>query len=252
MEKYEFGDNTLLHSIGFDIYKLNSILKTGIVSKNQAEKENILYAKNNFGYNFDDYISMIRYMYVNEEDETSAYKKYVEKGISFIVEDQNFIYNKDEMYFNHADEVFVKDKITIDNIKGIMVPEKFLNYEIKDLPMLPLASTSYINIKHTTDNIIRYLKNEGHSCDLEYYNDILREMYETLNALQKEPNDEDLLNDFKESKYDLDYYISNEVGKCFSKKFNKEVVTLGNILDYINEKTLDLPVYKTSSNYNVR
>jgi len=77
-------------------------------------------------------------------------------------------------------------------------------------------------------------------------------MYETLNALQKEPNDEDLLNDFKESKYDLDYYISNEVGKCFSKKFNKEVVTLGNILDYINEKTLDLPVYKTSSNYNVR
>jgi len=138
MEKYEFGDNTLLHSIGFDIYKLNSILKTGIVSKNQAEKENILYAKNNFGYNFDDYISMIRYMYVNEEDETSAYKKYVEKGISFIVEDQNFIYNKDEMYFNHADEVFVKDKITIDNIKGIMVPEKFLNYEIKDLPMLHL------------------------------------------------------------------------------------------------------------------
>ena len=252
MEKYKFGDNTLLHSIGFDIYKLYSILTKGIVSKNQAEKENIFFTKNNFGYNFDDYISMIRYMYVNEDDKTSAYKKYAKKGISFIIEDQDFIYNKDEMYFNHSDEVFVKDKITIDKIKGIMVPEKFLDYDIKDLPMLPLDSTSYINIKHTTDNIIRFLKTEGYFCDIEYYRDILRILYETLNALKKEPDDEDLMEDFKEAKYDLDDYISKEVGKCFSRKFNKETVTLGDILNYINDKTLNLPIYKESSNYIVR
>ena len=69
----------------------------------------------------------------------------------------------------------LKDKVELKNIKGIIVPEKYMDYEIKDLQIISFKSISYVNIKHTTDNIIKYLKFEGYNCDLEYYNDILRE-----------------------------------------------------------------------------
>lgn len=252
MENYIFSENLLLHSIGFDVYKLYSILTNGIVSKQEAEKENISYSRNYFGYNFDNYISMTRYMYVNKDDENSAYKKYALKGISFIVEDQDFIYNTQDAYFNYSDEVFVKDKVELKNIKGIIVPEKYMDYEMKDLPIISFKSTSYVNIKHTTDNIIKYLKFEGYNCDLEYYNDILREMYTTIEAIKKEPEDQDLLNDFNDTKYDLDEYISLEIQKCFCKKFGVDNVTLGDVINYINSKTCNLPIYKLPTNYNVR
>lgn len=244
MEKYNFGDNTLLHSVGFDLYKFNNILKTGIVSKNQAEKENIKYSRNYFGYNLDDYISMVRYIYVPDTG-VSAYQKYVLNGITFIVEDQDFIFDVNKMHFNYSDEVFVKDKVDVSKIKGIMVSEDYLETNLSNLSMLPLETTSYINIKHTTDNIIRYLKNEGYNCDMQYYEDILREMYFTLQALTKEVNDKDLLNDFKETKYELDYYIAAEVEKCFSQKLNIKNATLGDAIEYINQKNLNLPIYKT-------
>ena len=63
MENYRFGDNTIVHSIGFNPWKIESILTNGILSKSEASKNNVWYARNYFGYNFDDYISMSRPMY---------------------------------------------------------------------------------------------------------------------------------------------------------------------------------------------
>lgn len=36
--KYEYDENTLLHGIGFDLERLESILEHGILSKNAAER----------------------------------------------------------------------------------------------------------------------------------------------------------------------------------------------------------------------
>ena len=41
MENYRFGDNTIVHSIGFNPWKIESILTNGILSKSEASKNNV-------------------------------------------------------------------------------------------------------------------------------------------------------------------------------------------------------------------
>ena len=85
MENYRFGDNTIVHSIGFNPWKIESILTNGILSKSEASKNNVWYARNYFGYNFDDYISMSRPMYSNIYDINSSFYMYVPKNVSIVV-----------------------------------------------------------------------------------------------------------------------------------------------------------------------
>lgn len=242
MENYNYNDNTLIHTIGFDLYKLESILNNGILSQKEAKKKQISYSKNYYGYNFDEYISLVRYLYVNFEDSNSVFVKSMPKGISFLIENQPFIYDQKEQYFNHSDEVFVKDKVDRRNIKGLLIPNKYQDYLLKDLPILPLKSTSYVNLKHCCDNIIKYLESYSYQVDYKTYNAILSEMYLTLELMKKE-EDSSLLEDYNEVKYTLDDFIAGEVQKCFNKLLTKQDVTLMDAINYINNKTLKLPLY---------
>ena len=147
-----------------------------------------------------------------------------------------------------SQQVLLQD--IINSIKDIMENYK----EDKELKLLHqkkidqaaaggIEAKSYVNIKHCTDNLIRFLKSLGHKVDMEYYNDILREMYETLQALKASKNDEELLNDYKEAKCALDDFISVEVENCFKKLLSKDEVLLSDAISYINNKTLNLKIY---------
>ena len=109
---YKFNDDTLIHGISFNPMKLEGILKYGIVSENYARSNNIPYSKN---YNFTideeikdkdsinklimdankDNIYLVRYLYVSD-DPLSAYNMYIKNGISIIIEDVPFIYDKNK------------------------------------------------------------------------------------------------------------------------------------------------------------
>ena len=54
MDEYHFGQNTLIRSVGFNPYKIESILTHGILSKNKAEELGISLTRNYFGYNFEE------------------------------------------------------------------------------------------------------------------------------------------------------------------------------------------------------
>ena len=86
---YKFNDNTLLHAVAFNPFKLESILQNGIISFNEASNSKLPFTRNTFGYNFDDYISMTRYMYVSFKDTTTSFYNYSLKGISLIDSDFN-------------------------------------------------------------------------------------------------------------------------------------------------------------------
>ena len=150
--QYKFNENTLLHSVAFNPFVLESILTNGIVSKKEAELRNITYSRNYFGYNLEDYISMIKKTYTYDNDPTSAYNLYALKGISLVVENQEYIYDTHDMYFNHSDEVYVERYVPLVNIKGIIIPEKYQDYELSNLPMIHINSTSYENIKNICNN----------------------------------------------------------------------------------------------------
>lgn len=233
---YNFNDNTLLHSVMFNPFKLESILQNGIMSFNEASKSNSSFTRNTFGYNFDDYISMTRYMYVSFGDKNTSFYNYTLKGITLIVEDQDFIYNQNEMYFNYPDEVFVKDKVDKENIKGILLPLKYLDYLLEELPMFNLKSTSYVNIKHTCDDLINYLKTLNYDVNMPLYNIYLNDLYQVVLKLQKDENNSMLLEEFMECKISLNEFIAKEVQNAFDKKFNKKITTLEEMATFIAEK----------------
>ncbi len=233
---YNFNDNTLLHSVMFNPFKLESILQNGIMSFNEASKSNFSFTRNTFGYNFDDYISMTRYMYVSFGDKNTSFYNYTLKGITLIVEDQDFIYNHKDMYFNYPDEVFVKDKVDKENIKGILLPLKYLDYLLEELPMFNLKSTSYVNIKHTCDDLINYLKTLNYDVNMPLYNIYLNDLYQVVLKLQKDENNSMLLEEFMECKISLNEFIAKEVQNAFDKKFNKKITTLEEMATFIAEK----------------
>lgn len=233
---YNFNDNTLLHSVMFNPFKLESILQNGIMSFNEASKSDFSFTRNTFGYNFDDYISMTRYMYVSFGDKNTSFYNYTLKGITLIVEDQDFIYNHKDMYFNYPDEVFVKDKVDKENIKGILLPLKYLDYLLEELPMFNLKSTSYVNIKHTCDDLINYLKTLNYDVNMPLYNIYLNDLYQVVLKLQKDENNSMLLEEFMECKISLNEFIAKEVQNAFDKKFNKNFTTLEEMATFIAEK----------------
>ena len=233
---YNFNDNTLLHSVMFNPFKLESILQNGIMSFNEASKSNFSFTRNTFGYNFDDYISMTRYMYVSFGDKNTSFYNYTLKGITLIVEDQDFIYNHKDMYINYPDEVFVKDKVDKENIKGILLPLKYLDYLLEELPMFNLKSTSYVNIKHTCDDLINYLKTLNYDVNMPLYNIYLNDLYQVILKLQKDENNSMLLEEFMECKISLNEFIAKEVQNAFDKKFNKNFTTLEEMATFIAEK----------------
>lgn len=233
---YNFNDNTLLHSVMFNPFKLESILQNGIMSFNEASKSNFSFTRNTFGYNFDDYISMTRYMYVSFGDKNTSFYNYTLKGITLIVEDQDFIYNHKDMYFNYPDEVFVKDKVDKENIKGILLPLKYLDYLLEELPMFNLKSPSYVNIKHTCDDLINYLKTLNYDVNMPLYNIYLNDLYQVVLKLQKDENNSMLLEEFMECKISLNEFIAKEVQNAFDKKFNKKITTLEEMATFIAEK----------------
>ena len=139
---YKYSDNTLIHSIGFNFARLESILKYGILSSKKAKEKNISFARNHSGYNLDDTISAVRYIYINPTDYTSSYCKYTTSGIGFILEDVPYIYDVSTRVINHSDEVLVEDNVDVSKIKAMLVPIEYRNTSLKDLNYLPLDSTS--------------------------------------------------------------------------------------------------------------
>ena len=88
---YNFNDNTLLHSVMFNPFKLESILQNGIMSFNEASKSNFSFTRNTFGYNFDDYISMTRYMYVSFGDKNTSFYNYTLFNVTSIPLSKNIL-----------------------------------------------------------------------------------------------------------------------------------------------------------------
>ena len=238
--EYNYKNNTLLHSVGFNLQRFVSILNHGIVSKNKARELKLLYSKNYKikGQN-DDYISMLQFGLVNPNEDISAYKLHTIFGISFIIEDIDFIDDRDNHFIHRSDEVLVKDHISTNMIKGIAIPLNFQNTHLNNLLIIPPDVTSYNSIRDISISYYEFLKSFGYEIDFKefssYLNDLLF-LQMNYSSLKELDADEFELNETKEeireSLSELNKYLGEETSKCFEKLlgFNP---TLTEVINYL-------------------
>ncbi len=222
--EYQYRDETLLHSIGFNLQRLESILNNGLLSYNKAVEKGLNIAKN---YNNplvnNDYISALKVGFINLDVQNTIYSLYISKGISFIMEGVPYASNQDELFIHRFDEVLIKDEVSPDKFVGLAIPEEYQDMPLTDLTIIPLNITNYPNIVAIIDNYLVFLKKYGLK-DIEVVKsdikDYLKEIVLINQALSKNPSVEDkeeLLMDYKDVLEDLNYYLGSLTSICFTK-----------------------------------
>ena len=256
---YKFNDDTLIHAIGFNPMKLEGILKHGIITENYAKENNINYSRNyNFNLNEEmlkkvennsevneiiekankENIYLVRSLYISD-DPLSAYNMYVKNGISFIVEDKPFFYNKNKELIKRSDEVIVKNHIEKENIKAIMIPEEYKNKRLNEVNMLPNNILNFGLIKSSVINMIKYLNDYNYDVDIDEIAYLLKDLeiaFKSVKSLDKNNQDYNVaMLDYKDIINDINNLLSNYVYDMFSKLLGRDATVL-DMVEYINNK----------------
>ena len=248
---YKFNSDSLIHCCGFNLYSFYSILKNGIMSSSYAKCNGFLVGRNYYGSNLDDMISCVRYLYVNDSIEDGAYSAHIKNGLSFVLEDVPFVYDKGDRVIHRYDEVLVKDFIDVSKIKGILVPDFYKDFDVCDLEFIKRDSTSYSLVLSNVSNMLSLIGFLGGSVDKSLYDDCFRELYYINEAFRESSSSErEILRlDFVCVIDELNYLIGNDISRVFKGIFGKEDVSLIDVVNYFKG---DLPVYYLKSSVSLK
>ena len=250
--KYEYNNNTLIHSVGAcNLQRLESILTYGILSYNSAKNKGIILSKNYLPDNQNqDYISFTRVGDISFTNENNAYNYYVKTGISLIIEDVDYLVDKSNFHNQREDEVLVKDFVIKEKITGIIIPKEFEEYNLYQLDgllIIPRNITKYEYICTIVKDYILFLKKYHYNIDTTLINDYLKEILYinkalyTLksNGLENKIDETELKEDYKEVLKELNEFLMENTFLCFNKLLGK-MVTLKDIVIYISENKLNI------------
>lgn len=180
-----------LHSIGFDFFKLNSVLEHGVLSQDEMKKRCIYVPRNFTGGNFDRWISVVNIALVKEN--STALREFVNHGVTFKCNDvkmhdplpndkraqalvQGLPWNKS----NHEDERYVLGRISPTKIEEILIPADYVDRNIKDL----IYIYNSLDIKLIKSRVVYYMKQTFTSPYSPLYEEVqgyLKEYEEKLN-----------------------------------------------------------------------
>lgn len=153
------------HSIGFDFFRISSVLENGILSFSEMEKTKMNFPRNFDGGNGTRWISAVPATFI--KDDEIAFKTFIQNGISFFCTNQQLYspveFNKKSTAIlnglpyaksGYLDERYVFRKISTEAIKSVFVVKK---HAIKDVNELSyLYNTLYYG---TLESKIIYLLN---------------------------------------------------------------------------------------------
>lgn len=253
-----------VHSVGFDFFKINSVLTHGILSQEEMKRRQLQVPRNFAGGNFDRWISVVDIRLLKIK--ATASKEFIDHGVSFICENVKMHEPSSEAdredaivtgmpwnKSNHDDERYVKNRIAPEKIVAINIPTNYINRSIlgtarTGIPEYDCARMIYIynslDIKMIKQRV-KYYKDKTQTSDDSPYWQLIEQAvasYEVvLNEREKYGHQKiaGQLNPILEE-------INNNIGKMLYAYYYRKIGNGGKditVLDVVN--------YELSLNYSI-
>lgn len=237
-----------LHGVGTDFFKLDSILDNGILSAYAQLKENIKSPRNFYGSNKELWISVVDANMISENGK--AFNKYIKDSISLFcfvpklkyegdyLGNQADVNNKKE----YNDEKYAFERIRLDQIYAVIIPNNIKNKKVKELKYLNCASKFDILI-----DVIRYykekMKEDGfNNLDETKIGLLLEEFYNNMYnyEMQDEATQKKTLTNYLNSLDMIKDKLNEEIQIWFNNYYTylleKPEPTVNDVINYIISK----------------
>lgn len=253
-DRFEDKHNTegCFHGIGFDFFKLQSILKSGILSSFQATKENVDIVRNFNGNNKNIWVSVVDSDSVTKNGK--AYNSFIKQGISFFAftselikgtnKNKNSSYNVAYNSGEYEDESFAFNKIPVSNIHSVIIFKDNWNKNINELFYLYGANNYDIIYEKIISYIINIKLESGLEVDFEKTEHLLNEYRKIVISFEQLPVDEQrrTLDNFFNSVDNIIEEINKEVQAWLLKHYqillntDRTDIKLSEVISFILRK----------------
>ena len=219
MEKEETND-ILLYPIGFDISRLYNSLIYGVMSEDDYKERGVDFIKSSYDPLHTAEVNLYKYEDYENDALPGRETHYINTSICLVIESDVLVF-----------------PISKENIISIAIPSYYVDTSLNEINYLNFSNMSYEQIKNNCDTFLKALEKYGFEKDQDKYDssyDVLRYSY-------------NLGKDFEEEVEDARNYLNEDIGydvrDIFRRVLNKQnEITLLDLINYLNEQTLNLPI----------
>lgn len=244
-EQDKYLEKDCLHGIGFNFFKIESILKYGILSEYAAYKKGVSIHRNFNGNNKALWISVVDPNMVDKN--AKGYNNFVLKGISFycfcpkIFPGVPFNNSVEPKYTGeYEDEKFVFDKIQPNQIYAILIPKFMTNKNLLELNYLSGSNNFHLIFETINDYINRIENNSNVQIDktaiaklLQQYRDLVIS-YECLSVAEQKKNSTNLFESADLLKERMNKVIASAMSKYYAEvlSIDEEQLTVKDVVAF--------------------
>lgn len=215
MIKKETND-ILLYPIGFDISRLYNSLIYGVMSEDNYKEKKVDFIKSSYDPIYTNEVNLYKCEDYINDTLPGRETHYINNSICLIIESD-----------------VVTFPISKEEITSIAIPSCYIDADLNEINYLNFSNMSYEQIKNNCDTFLKTLEKYGFEKDQDKYDnsyDVLRYSY-------------NLGKDFEDDRNYLNEDIGYDVRDTFRKVINKKNgITLLDLINYLNEQTLNLPI----------
>ena len=247
------GDGVCYHGFGVDFFKLETILKHGILSFREMKKKEITGAQNFPGGNCRNYVSCVVEDLVKEDEpsQSSAYKNFTMNSINIKTVNIKWFEasNEDNLPMalckgrpykkaDYSDERYVRNSIEPEKFDKLFLSNDLANKKLVDCDYI----TPALNKDILKKRVGHYLSHTGNGIDKEL-DETLKEYYAILADHRNEEdncnNEKQYLKDVKKKVLEVSNRLQPHIGKMVAKYY-------GELLnkDYMDITVLEALIYE--------
>lgn len=263
--------NGCFHSIGFDFFKIKSIINYGILSFDAAKNRNIVFTKNFPGGNFDRWISVISdKLYANAFSsnrnicDSFASEEFTEHGITFYCEDvvmRKPIEDRDEALenglpwnkSNYEDELYVYDTIPSSKISCILIPYKYKNSTLENLRYIHESTNMDIindRIRYYLNCTNKVLTKEESESLFVLTNEYLSLIEDELSKSYEDGNQKEYRDKSKKIMAEINKIVAKWVVDYYSSLLKVENPTVEDVIRYEISNLINVEFYEVKDSAN--